>query len=105
MQKKPKVIRNFKGYATKGKPKNCLVLIDVMSCVHLDGCKLSRRTEQMLVGHHYNQIQFWGILNTSIRCVQSKNRINQDLQKYFIASKAQDPKRSSKIFQVAVDLQ
>lgn len=45
MQKKPEVIRNFKGYATKGKPKNCLVLIDVMSCVHLDGCKLSRRTE------------------------------------------------------------
>jgi len=45
MQEKLKVIRNFKGYAAKGKLKNWLIIIDLMSCVHIHVCKLNRRIE------------------------------------------------------------
>lgn len=57
-QEKLEVIRNFKGYATEGKPKNWLVIIDLRPYVHLDEWRLSSRREQMLVAHLYNQMQF-----------------------------------------------
>ena len=57
-QEQLEVIRNFKGYATEGKPKNWFVIIDLMPYVHLDEWRLSSRREQRLVAHLYNQMQF-----------------------------------------------
>lgn len=58
MQEKPKVIRKFRGYAMNGKSKNCLVIIDLMSCVHLNICKLNRGIEWMLISCLYRKILF-----------------------------------------------
>lgn len=56
MQEKLQLIGNFKGYATQDKSKNCLVIIDLMSCMSLNIYKLNRGIEWMLMPCLYRKI-------------------------------------------------